>query len=226
MSDSHENRRAEPIINLPTPIVAVGVFMAGVHAAQVFIVPASANAHIIWWFSFIPVRLSQFSAEYIQTLVSYSLLHGSWGHLANNSLWLVAFGSPVAAALGNARFALFWVICSVAAALVHLGADPSSMVPMIGASGAVSGMMGAAARAGFRLRANRTIDDEPIVLPSLALVLRNRSVIAFLCLYLAVNVGIGLSDTVAPGIASIAWQAHIGGLIAGFLLFPLMLRHR
>ena len=129
--------------------------------------------------------------DYLHTLFSYSSLHGSWGHLANNSLWLVAFGSPVAAALGGIRFGLFWLICSVAAALVHLSADPSSMVPMIGASGAVSGMMGAAARAGFRLRANQPALNLPLVLPSLFSVLRNRSVIAFLCLYLAVNVGIG-----------------------------------
>jgi membrane associated rhomboid family serine protease len=191
---------------------------------MVFVFSDSRGQSIVWLASFIPARFSEAPVAWLVTLASYSLLHGSWGHLINNCVWLVAFGSPVAAALGGRRFFVFWVMCSAAAALIHFMADRSSPIPMIGASGAVSGMMGAAARAGFRLRADGPAIRSRNSLPSMARALSSTNVLVFLIIYLLVNIGIGLGEAAVPGISGIAWQAHIGGLAAGFFLFSLFLR--
>lgn len=181
---------------------------------------------IVWDGAFIPARFYELPRSYFYTLATYSLLHGSWGHLINNCVWLIAFGSPIAAALGGPRFTLFWITCAVAAALIHFAAAPTSTIPMIGASGAVSGMMGAVARAGFRLPVEASAGQSLNRLPPMGSVLLSRSVQAFILVYLLINIGIGFGEAAAPGLSGIAWQAHIGGLIAGFFLFSIFVRSR
>lgn len=216
----------QPVLNIPMSIVAVLSFCIGLHLIRAYILGSDMNFAVLLHGAFIPIRYADgFSWEWLTTPISYSLLHGGFGHLANNAVWLVAFGSPIARSMSNVRFALFWICCSSAAALFHYLADPSSLVPMIGASGAVSGMMGAAARSGFRLRADTQADSRRLILPPVTLLLRSRQVMGFLGIYLFINIGIGLAGTTgSEGVASIAWQAHIGGLIAGFVLLPLFLR--
>lgn len=224
MTDPEKIPVSEPIFNIPAPALFAVSALVFIHIALVFLFYGKGGDQLLWLASFIPSRFADapFSSSY--TLVSYSLLHGGWSHLINNCVWLVAFGSPVAAALGGTRFTLFWIVCSVAAALIHFAADPGSPIPMIGASGAVSGMMGAAARAGFRLRADASTTRTRSSLPSIRRVLSSTSVLVFLLIYLVINVGIGIGEAAMPGLSSIAWQAHIGGLVAGFLLFSLFLR--
>ena len=213
----------QPALNIPASIVAVLAACFVIHLAQNYLTSQENSLLILFYGAFIPARYGEsLGWEAFTSPATYSLLHGSFGHLLNNSVWLIAFGSPVAKAMSNTRFALFWIACSAIAALFHYLADPSSLAPMIGASGAVSGMMGAAARAGFRLRADSV--GRAVILPPIARLLRSRSVLMFLGLYLLINVGIGIFGSAnGSPIANIAWQAHIGGLIAGFLLLPLFL---
>lgn len=92
---------------------------------------------------------------------------------------------------------------------------------MIGASGAISGMMGAAARYGFRMtRTSEGGSRFRLPAPSLSMLAKMPNVIVFLAIYVIMNFGIGLIGT-TPGGASIAWQAHLGGILAGFLVVPL-----
>jgi membrane associated rhomboid family serine protease len=70
-------------------------------------------------------------------------LHGSWMHLIGNMLYLWVFGNNIEDIMGHARFILFYVVCGVLAALSHALTDPTSTVPMVGASGAISGVLGA-----------------------------------------------------------------------------------
>jgi membrane associated rhomboid family serine protease len=224
MTDPDKIPVNEPMFNIPVPAFFAVAALLFIHVAQVLLLNGNSDDHLVWLASFIPSRFADAPLGSFYSLVSYSMLHGGWSHLINNCVWLVAFGSPVAAALGGTRFTLFWIVCSVAAALIHFAADPGSPIPMIGASGAVSGMMGAAARAGFRLRADANITLTRGSLPSIRRVLSSTSVLVFLLIYLVVNVGIGIGEAAMPGLSSIAWQAHIGGLAAGFLLFSLFLR--
>lgn len=220
MSVDQAPQERQPAFNIPASILAVLAACIIIHVARVYVLDRHSDLYVLFYGAFIPARYAEsLGWEAFTSPVTYSLLHGSIGHLLNNSVWLVAFGSPVAKAMSNLRFALFWIACSVVAALFHYLADPASLAPMIGASGAVSGMMGAAARAGFRLRADG--EGGAIILPPIAQLVRSRTVLTFLGFYLLTNGGIGIFGASAGSpVANIAWQAHIGGLAAGFLLLP------
>jgi membrane associated rhomboid family serine protease len=216
----------QPVLNIPASVLAVLAACLAIHIARDYLLSENNKLHVLFYGAFIPARYTEaFGWEAFTSPVTYSLLHGSLGHLLNNSVWLVAFGSPVAKAMSNLRFALFWIACSAIAALFHYLADPSSLAPMIGASGAVSGVMGAAARAGFRLKADAHSDGPAIVLPPISQLIRSRTVLTFLGFYFLTNAGIGVFGASAGSpAANIAWQAHIGGLVAGFLLLPVFLK--
>ena len=159
-------------------------------------------------------------------VLTYALLHGSWGHVLLNSLWLAAFGTPVARRCGSLRFAVLAIAAAVAGAGAHFLAHPASVIPMVGASAAVSGMMAAATRFVFTpvpwdpsglLEAHRRPRQ------SLAALLGNRRALLFVGIWFAVNLVFGLA-AVPLGLADggIAWEAHIGGFLVGLLLFPLV----
>lgn len=219
-------RPKEPILNVPATILYAVVILGLAHLFVSAAASRDVANWIIWDGAFIPARFSVLPFSFFYTLASYSLLHGGWGHLINNCVWLIAFGSPIAAALGGFRFTLFWITCAVAAALIHFAAAPTSTIPMIGASGAVSGMMGAVARAGFTLPVEANAGQSRHRLPPLGKVLSSRSVQAFILVYLLINIGIGFGEAAAPGLSGIAWQAHIGGLISGFFLISIFVRRR
>jgi membrane associated rhomboid family serine protease len=91
------------------------------------------------------------------TFVSYALLHGSWIHLGVNIAWMVAFGTPVLRRFGTVRFLVLSLVAAMAAAVLHLATHWGEFIPMIGASGAISGQMGAAV--GRQHRVWNDIDD-------------------------------------------------------------------
>lgn len=182
----------------------------------------------------VPERLA--AAQYILgdgelmpwTLLTHAFLHGSWGHLLLNGLWLLAFGSPVARRFGLTRFLALFVASAVAGAAAHALAHPDGFTPMIGASGAISGLMAAATRFVFRrdrplaiLRSDPGAVDR-LPAQSLAVVVSDRRVLIFLLVWFGTNLLFGLAS-LPLGIAdaAIAWEAHLGGFLAGFLLFPL-----
>jgi membrane associated rhomboid family serine protease len=159
------------------------------------------------------------------TALTYALLHGSWTHVLVNGVWLAAFGTPVARRCGALRFLVLGGVCAVAGALAHWLTDPSGVVPMVGASAAISGWMAAAARFVFgpgRAPLGRGIEEAHLrPRQTIAEMARNRGAAVFLVTWFASNVLFGLAA--APlGIAdaSIAWEAHIGGFLAGLMLFP------
>ncbi len=159
------------------------------------------------------------------SVLTYALLHGSWGHVILNSLWLAAFGTPVARRCGSVRFVLLGLGAAVGGAAAHWLAHPLSAVPMIGASAAVSGMMAAAARFMFAVASGPRGSDHPYSGPrqSLLELIADRRAALFLGLWFITNLLFGIAA--APlGIvdASIAWEAHIGGFLVGLLLFPLL----
>ncbi|HEX8662406.1 MAG TPA: rhomboid family intramembrane serine protease [Beijerinckiaceae bacterium] len=160
------------------------------------------------------------------TALTYALLHGSWTHVLVNSVWLAAFGTPVARRCGALRFLMLGAVCAVAGALAHWLTDPSSVVPMVGASAAISGWMAAAARFVFgpgrqgpfgrgieeaHLRPRQTIGE----------MARNRGAAVFLLVWFASNLLFGLAAApLGMTDAAVAWEAHIGGFLGGLLLFP------
>ncbi len=159
------------------------------------------------------------------TALSYAFLHGSWAHVLINSVWLAAFGTPIVRRCGAGRFFILAAASAVAGAVLYAVMNPLLVLPMIGASGAVSGMMAAAAWFMFarpvRLLDGRLADPHERPREHLARMLRDRRVIGFVAVWFATNAifavvarPLGITD------ASIAWEAHAGGFVAGLLLFP------
>lgn len=164
------------------------------------------------------------------TPLTYAFLHGGWAHVAVNSLWLVAFGAAVARRFGTMRFLLFCAAAAVAGALVHFLTHMADLQPVVGASAVVSGTMGAVVRFAFQPGAplgaalgfpDRRADHY-YRLPALPLreLASNRNAVTFLGLWFLANFLFGVFPaTIGMADATIAWEAHVGGFLLGFLGF-------
>lgn len=217
-------RRREPAFNIAGVALAILGACVAIQLARMYLLGPDANDRLIQDFAFLPARYTGgYTFNFILAVVSpftYAFLHGSAAHLAVNMIWLTAFGSPLAYRLGTARFLIFWAASSVASVALHFVLHPYDLAPLIGASGAVSGMMGAAARFNFRIdrRGGRPGFYGP-VLP-LGTVFRSRAAVVFLAVWFAVNIVVGLASG-TNGSPRIAWEAHIGGFLLGFLAIRL-----
>ncbi len=157
------------------------------------------------------------------TLLTYAFLHGDWGHLAVNCASLLAFGAPLARRLGTGRTLLFLVLTAIAGIALHFALHPQATAPVIGASAAASGVMAGAVRFvfspfGFSDGSSARAPVRPI-----AVLARDRRPMLFVFFWFLLNLGFGIGAAplgIAPG--GIAWEAHIGGFVAGFFLMPLM----
>ncbi len=151
------------------------------------------------------------------TLLTSMFLHGSILHLAGNMLFLWIFGDNLESDLGRVRYLLFYLICGIGAAIVHVVSDPSSVVPTVGASGAVAGVMG-----GYLLLYPRARVD---VVLFVIIFLRIFSVPAWIWLGIWFLLQLILSGASDPTGGGVAYWAHIGGFVLGFLLIvPVWLR--
>ncbi len=157
------------------------------------------------------------------TLVFTSMfLHGGFLHLAGNMLFLWIFGNNVEDYFGHIRFALFYLACGVAGAMAHILTHPGSTVPIVGASGAISGVLGAYFLLFPRARVLTLV---PIFFFFYFIEL---PAYFFLGVYILLQILYGLpslmgTQTAAPGIA---WLAHIGGFSAGIALLIIIRRRR
>lgn len=145
------------------------------------------------------------------TYITYAFLHGGFWHLASNMLFLWVFGDNIEDALGHVRFLIFYLLCAAAGALAHGLLDPQSEAPLIGASGAVAGVVAAYLILHPRVRVwVLVLGRIPLPLP------------AFIPLvgWIGFQIFMVVSDTDGD----VSWAAHIGGIIAGAVLVVLMKR--
>lgn len=150
------------------------------------------------------------------TLLTSMFLHGGWLHLLGNMLYLWIFGDNVEGAMGHGKFLLFYLACGLAAGLAQAIPEPASAVPMVGASGAISGVLGA-----YILLYPQT---QVLVAIPLGFFLHTVRLPAFAVLLLWFG-GQLLSNLLAPaGAGGVAFRAHIGGFAAGLLLVGLFKR--
>lgn len=146
-------------------------------------------------------------------LISYMFLHGGWMHLIGNMLFLWIFGNNVEDHLGHGRFVAFYFVCGIVAALAHALPNAASPVPMIGASGAISGVLGAYLLLFPRARV--------LVAIPLGFYFHVTRLPAVWVLGLWFVLQLISSLAAKPGEAGVAWYAHIGGFLAGMALLPL-----
>lgn len=210
----------QPVFNLPGVLVAIVATCVLIHVASEYLLSDDWGRWLLLNFAYIPLR---FTPEYFQidlptilSPVGHTLLHGDWAHLGMNMIWLTAFGAPVAYRIGWLRSLVFWAMTAFGAVLLHTMIYYGDTVPLIGASGAVSGFLGAAARFGFR--SNRRNPRAGLVGPLYGPLdsLRQRGVVPFLAIWMAINFVFGSDILGLAGGNSIAWEAHIGGLLTGF----------
>lgn len=223
-----QKRERAPVFNLPSALVAILAFLILVHAVSAYALSDDAYGWFLFTFGFIPARyaypLAEQGLEWLWTPITYSFLHGGLEHIIFNGLWLMAFGAPVLRRIGTVRFALFWAISAAVSAFGHTALNWASVTVLIGASGVVSALMGAACRFVFPSRGLRYSPDYGHLLPRQGIfeALTNRTVLIFTLMWLVGNLLIAFGVPLVGDMAGeIAWDAHVFGFLFGFLLFGL-----
>jgi len=207
----------------PTERFAIVTFLLILANCAVFIYELmlgdTASERFVSVFAVIPAQLFSHSAVHGgilspgYRLITSMFIHGGIMHIAGNMLYLWIFGNNVEDAMGRVRFILFYLLCGIGAAYAHALADRASLIPMIGASGAISGVLGAYVLLYPRARV--------VTLVAFGFYIRTMEVPAMLVLgfwFLLQFLNAFLQGGTQGGVA---WYAHIGGFIAGILLIGL-----
>ncbi|HEX6865821.1 MAG TPA: rhomboid family intramembrane serine protease [Caulobacteraceae bacterium] len=196
-------RRREPVFNAPWPAMTLALALIASFAIQQRI-PEQVWADYV----LTPAEVLQLGRW--QTLITPIFLHGGWVHVLMNAVAALAFGSPVARlfglrAGGALAFLVFFFLCGALSSMGYVLAHPVSLAPVVGASGAVSGLMGAA---------SRLIERRGWLGP-----LISGTTIGMAIAWTGVNLLIGFVP-IMPGLngAGIAWEAHVAGYFAGLFL--------
>jgi membrane associated rhomboid family serine protease len=218
----------QPIFNAPTVVVALAGAFVAVHLGRVLLTEA-ADEQLLQLLAFIPARLGARAAELpggrvaeVTQFGTHLLLHGNLAHLLINTAWFLAFATPVARRIGALRFLALFLLCGIGGALLFV---PFNAAPMVGASGAISGLMGAALR--FLFLPMKDGDTDALAgetrppLVSLLQALTDRRIVAAVAGWTLLNVLAARgAEALFDGIG-IAWEAHLGGFFTGFLTFGL-----
>jgi membrane associated rhomboid family serine protease len=213
----------QPVFQAPAIVFGLIGVLAAAHAARLLL-PPQRQLLLLNDYAFSPARYSgAFLAahdidpgslwERAAPFVSYMALHNDWTHLGINCLWLLAFGPVVARRFGTPLFLLFFLICGIGGALAYLVFAWGSAEGVIGASGAISGLMAAA----IRLMPAQEPWADAAHAPMAPLF--SRRVLLFSLIWAMLNLIAGVAGLglLGPGV-QIAWQAHLGGYVVGLVL--------
>lgn len=223
-------QQSEPIFNVPATVVGALALIIAVHI-WLSLLPEDDG---LWWtlaLAFIPARLAGYAAELpggtsatLTQFVTHMLVHADTTHLILNSAWLLAFGGAIAQRIGGVRFIAFTLFCGLAGAMGYLAFNLGQPATVVGASGAISGLMGGVFR--FLFNAGGAaglwrLRHAPRSIPSMTLrqALTDRRCLMAIAVWIGVNLLalLGLGGATSGG--GIAWEAHIGGFLAGFFTF-------
>jgi membrane associated rhomboid family serine protease len=223
-------RSRERIFNIPPVVAGLVAALTAIHLLMAFVLPMDESEALLDLFAFDPLRYGASGAGEalpggmgadVWTFVTYAFFHLNLIHLGFNLIWLVAFGTPVARRFGAARFLAFFAFTAAAGAFAHLITHLGQNVPAIGASAAVLGMMAAALR--FVFEPNGPLGEHAayeVPAKPLIAMLRDRRMILFVLAWFALNAVVALPQFAMPGVdAAVAWQAHVGGFVAGLVGF-------
>jgi membrane associated rhomboid family serine protease len=226
-------RPREPVFNIPGVILAFVFLMTAIHIVRTYYLSQAADISLLTLMAFLPQRylepLAGQDYGWLVGPVGYSLLHGGWLHLIFNAMWLIAFASPLAQRVGGLRFVALWIASAAASAFFQAFVTGFSEAVLIGASGVVSATVGAACRFSLQLSGSAAMRYAQFA-PRLGIfeALTHRPVITFIIIWALSNLlvvyGAGLPSG-AEGY-NVAWQAHVGGFLFGYLTFDLFDRPR
>jgi len=214
----HDDNPTErtPFVTILIIIACVVVFFYQVslprNPGQAFIFHYGAIPSVVFGHAQLPDDVAAFPA--VMTLFTSMFLHGGWMHLIGNMLYLWVFGNNIEDVMGHARFVVFYLLCGVVAALSHAMTDPSSQVPMVGASGAISAVLGA-----YLLLFPRA--HVLVLIPGFGMT-RVAAGIVLGMWFVTQLISGGMSMGATGG--GVAFFAHIGGFVAGMAFIALFKR--
>ena len=200
LGDDDSQRRSIPYVTYVLIAINVVVFLLELQNGDPFI----QN-----W-AFVPARFSQEPTADLTTVFTAMFMHGSWLHLGGNMLYLWIFGDNVEDRFGHLKFLLFYLAAGTAATFAQYAAMPGSSVPNVGASGAIAGVLGAYILMFPQARVNVLLGRQVVAMPALI-------VLGFWIVLQLVS-GVGSIAYTDADVGGVAYMAHVGGFVAGFLM--------
>ena len=202
IGDDNTQRRSFPVVTYV--LIALNVLM--------FLVELSGGDQFVQEWAFIPARFSADPMGQAVTIFTAMFMHGGWLHLFGNMLFLWIFGDNVEDRFGHLQFLIFYLLVGIAATLAQFAMAPHSSVPNVGASGAIAGVLGAYILMFPQSRVNVLLGRQIVAMPALIVIG------LWIALQLFSEVGALASTDETSDVGGVAYMAHIGGFLAGFLL--------
>jgi len=217
----------DDIPRVHTPYAVILVIIANV-ALHLFLgsLQPYVQEHVYYLFGVVPARyafpdwaaFAGFPATGVLPFFSYMFLHGGWWHLIMNMWMLWIFADNIEDVMGPGRFLCFYLLCGLSAVALHLFFNQTATVPIIGASGAVAGVMGAYVLLYPR---GRVLTFIPIfIIPYLVRI----PAWLFLGIWFLTQILSGLFEELGAPVQGIAWWAHVGGFATGMILVRLFMQ--
>jgi len=198
--------RSFPLINLTLIFANIAAFLF-----ELRMDPETLKEFIFTW-GLIPARFLSDTSTGWTTIFSSMFLHGGWFHIINNMWVLFIFGDNVEAGMGKIRYLIFYLLSGVAAGLLQTFILPSSLVPMIGASGAVAGVLGA-----YLILFPRSRIASLVPILFIFTIIEIPAMI-YLIFWFVSQLYSGLFSVEGASGSGIAWWAHIGGFLFGLVM--------
>lgn len=202
-----------PVVNIAIILANIAVFLYEVSLGprlESFLCSFGVVPHTITT----SLNSSHIGLMTLMPMFSSMFLHGGWLHLGGNMLYLWIFGDNVEDKLGHGRYFLFYILCGIAASAAHVVIDPRSEMPTVGASGAISGVLGAYL---LMFPKARVVTLIPIFVFVQVAELPAIVVLGFWFVLQFFNGLVSLGYQTA-GMGGVAWWAHVGGFVAGLIL--------
>jgi membrane associated rhomboid family serine protease len=204
IGDENAGTTIKPYVNWTLIGLCVVVFL------YELVLPPSQLDAFFFQYGAIPANVSQFHD--LSSVLTSMFVHGGWSHLLGNMLFLWIFGDNIEDATGHLPYLLFYLICGFAAAALQIGLDPTSTIPLIGASGAISGVMGAYIvlfpKGKIRALIFLGFFGQILLVPAWVMI----------GLWFLIQLVSGFSTLGGSDMGGVAFWAHVGGFIAGALL--------
>lgn len=226
----------EPVFLLPAAVTVLAGLLVAIHLASTLVLNQEGQIELMFWFAFQPYRIVLMFEEpglglpLLWTPFTHALLHAGWDHLLFNTAWLVIFATPVARRYGAGTMLGLFLVSAAAGAALFAATTLYEGIYLVGASGGVAGLTGAAIRFIFQpiLMGRHPETGEPVMLgrrlASIGEVFANPPSRYFALIWLVLNAAVPLVPMVTGQSLAVAWQAHLGGFLAGFLLVGLFER--
>lgn len=226
----------EPVFLLPGSVSAMIGLLVAIHLASTLVLNEDGKLMLVFYGAFQPLRIVAafdditLGIPILWTPFSHALLHGSWEHLFVNVAWFAIFATPLARRYGAGGMLAIFFLSAAGGAALFAATSLTTGSYLIGASGGVAGLTGAATRFIFQpvLTAQHPQTGQPILLgrklASVSDLARDSRARFFILIWVVLNAAVPLFPLLTGSQISIAWQAHLGGFFAGILMVGLFER--